>query len=231
MDTYEIMNQVSAVGEAVPVKGNFNLIFWILITINLVLIAISQALNPGYIKNLFSLAFNNRALVNNIREDLNFGKISSILLNLTYFNSLALIAWIAIKSEANLLIFALVGVFIAAALIKTAIIQLISFLASTKIGLQDHIISHLIYFQIGGIILTPILIFTRSLPDIYIESLLIGLIIIVAILIIARESQSLMRALQYKISIFYIILYLCTLELLPLVVGIRVFILNNGVLI
>jgi hypothetical protein len=124
----------------------------------------------------------------------------------------------------------LVGALFVGALLKLIVIQLLIFFTNSKIGFQDHHINHLLFFQIGGIILTPILIFTEYIPTGYHEHTLIGILILVGLIIVIREFQSLTRAIQYKISLFYIILYLCTLELLPLVVGIRVFILNNGVL-
>lgn len=198
--------------------------------VNLIIIALIQTLNRGYIRLLFSTAINNRQLINNLRENLNLGKLTSILLNLPYFNCLAVIVWMAMKSNADYLVVIISLILIGMALFKLFVIRIISVLSNTKIGLQEHLLNHLIFFQVGGIVLTPILIFTHYIPERYVNLLLISLVSIVGLFIIVRELQSLTRAVQYKVSIFYIILYLCTLEILPFIVGFRVFILNSGVL-
>lgn len=189
--------------------------------------AFVRTVNPGYLRVLFSTAINNRQLVNNIREDLNLMRLSAILLNLTYFNALAIILWKAMDSKANVFILILAALLLFLALLKLIVIRVIAFLLNSKSALQEHILNHLIYFQIAGIILTPILLFTHYVPERYVNLTLTILLSLTGLFLVLREFQSLIRALQYKISIFYIILYLCTLELLPLAVGIRVFILKQ----
>lgn len=230
MEPQEFLNEISTIGDPIPVTDNFNLIFWALIAFNLIAIALVRTLSPGYLKMLFKTAFSNRQLVNSISDDLNLNTLTSILLNMTYFTSVGIIVWKALNANVNSLILILVGALFVGALLKLIVIQLLIFFTSTKIGLQDHHINHLLFFQIGGVILTPILIFTQYLPAGYHEYTLIAILILVGLIVIIREFQSLTRAIKYKISFFYIILYLCTLELLPLAVGIRLFILNNGVL-
>jgi hypothetical protein len=193
---------------------------------NLIVFAFVRTANPGYIQVLFNTAINNRQLVNTIREDLNLGRLSSILLNITYFNALAAIIYRALHTDMSYLALIIAGILIFSALFKLLIIRIIAFLLNSKLALQEHLLNHLIFFQIAGIILTPILIFTNYLPDGYVNLSLIILFSIVGLFLIIREIQSLTRALQYKISFFYIILYLCTLELLPVFIGIRVFILK-----
>ncbi len=197
---------------------------------NLIAIALVRTLNPSYLKVLLHTALHNRQLVNNLREDLNLTRFSSILLNFTFFSSIAVIVWIATESThiIDTLFIALFLLLIS--LVKLIVIALTSLLTNTKLGIQEHLLNHFIFYQIGGVILTPILIFTHYVPESYHQLLLTILFSIIGLFIVVREFQSLVRALQYKISIFYIILYLCTLELLPLMVGIRVFILNSEVL-
>ncbi|MFT5823235.1 MAG: hypothetical protein ACI8ZM_004496 [Crocinitomix sp.] len=230
MEPQDFINEISQLGEPIELTNRFNLIFWALMAFNLIVFALVRTFNPGYLRLLFRTAFNNRQLINNIREDLNLRGITSLLLNLTYFTSVGIIAWKTTHSDVHDLILILLGAALIGAFIKLITIQLLIFFTTSKIGLQEHFINHLLFFQIGGIILTPILIFTQYIPASYREITLISILILLALIIIIREFQSLTRAIQHKISYFYIILYLCTLELLPLVVGIRVFILYTGVL-
>lgn len=230
MQSNEIVEHINTIGESVPIEDGFHPVFWSVMAFNLIVFALVRSLNPGYLQTLFGTAFNNRQLVNNIRENLNLNRPTSILLNLTYFTSLAAIIWRLMKTNQDYFILVFLAAIIVLSFIKLILIRTVSFLINVKIGLYEHILNHLIFFQIAGIILTPILIFTHYVPASYVNSVLIFLLFIVALFVITREIQSLARAVQYKISIFYIILYLCTLELLPLVVGIRVFILNSEVL-
>lgn len=230
MEPQDFIHEISTLGDPIQVTNNFNVFFWTLMAFNLIVFAFIRTLNPGYLRMLFKTAFSNRQLINNIREDLNLNGLISILLNLTYFTSTGFIAWRTLHSNIDSHILVLVGALFIGAVIKLIIIQLLIFFTNTKIGFQEHHINHLLFFQIGGIVLTPILIFTQYLPTGYHEFTLIALLILVGLIIVIREFQSLTRAIQHKISFFYIILYLCTLELLPLMVGMRVFLLNNGVL-
>lgn len=227
VEPQEIINRASQLGEAIPITETFNPVLWCLILVNIMIFAFVRTVNPGYLRVLFSTAINNRQLVNNIREDLNLMRLSAILLNLTYFNALAIILWKAMDSKANVFILILAALLLFLALLKLIVIRVIAFLLNSKSALQEHILNHLIYFQIAGIILTPILLFTHYVPERYVNLTLTILLSLTGLFLVLREFQSLIRALQYKISIFYIILYLCTLELLPLAVGIRVFILKQ----
>jgi hypothetical protein len=230
VEPQDFINEVSQLGDPIELTNRFNLIFWSLMAFNLIVFALVRTFNPGYLRILFRTAFNNRQLINNIREDLNLRGITSILLNLTYFTCAGIIAWKTTHSDLHNVILILVGALFIGAFIKLVVIQLLMFFTTAKIGLQEHFINHLLFFQIGGIVLTPILIFTQYVTASYCEITLISILVVMLLIIIIRELQSLTRAIQHKISYFYIILYLCTLEILPLVVGIRVFILNNGVL-
>jgi len=222
--TVEVIDQINAVGESIPIKVNSEITFWVLILLNIIIIAIVKTINSGYIRSIFTTVIHNRALVNNIREDLNMNRFSSIILNLTYFNSLAIIIWIAIQNNTDSFLLILLGILTSIAIFKLIVIRFIAFISGTNIGLKDHLLSHLVYYQIVGVISTPILIFTRYIPENYSNLLWISLFSIIGLMVLIRDFQSLIRALQYNISPFYIILYLCTLEILPLVVGFRILI-------
>lgn len=228
MEAQEIVHQVYEIGTLTPIKETFNVFFWSLMGFNLIAIALIQTLNSGYMSTLFSVAIHNRQLINNLRENLNLSKFSAVLLNFTYFNALAVIVWMSLDGAANYFLLIIALGLTLGAVVKLIVIRLIWFVSNTKAGLLQHYLNHLIFFQIGGVILTPILIFTHYIPESYVNIVLIILITIVGLLVLVRELQSLTRALQYKVSIFYIILYLCTLELLPFVVSIRVFVLDTG---
>jgi hypothetical protein len=217
---------ISNLGEGIALTSGMDSVFWFLMGFNLVVIAIVQTLHPHHIKDLFIVTFSKSA--NNNLLDL--GRFTSVLLNFTYLTCLGVIASnYSNQSDELILLLILVGI-LGVLFVKLLFIRFLASLTNTKKGFLDHINNHFIFFQLGGIILTPVLLFTYSTPTKYADIVLIGILCLLAILILIREFKSILTALEYKISILYIILYLCTLEILPLVIGVRVFIQNSAVL-
>jgi len=222
MNALDIESISQPLGEAIPLNSSFNIVLWSLILFNLIIFAFVSTSTPSYFRVLFNTAFSNRHLISNTRDHLNLRRLSSILLNFTYFNCLAIIIWLVTQHTDNQSILIFSGVLILSFILKLIFMQAISFISNYQLGIYTHFLNHFIFFQVGGIVLTPVILFTYYLPkDYYFISLGI-LIIISVLLLLMREFLSIVRAVQGKVSLFYIILYLCTLELLPLIVIIRI---------
>ena len=223
LNELEILEKTNQVGQEIHLTRAMDIVFWILMGLNLIFIAIAKTLRPGYLRSLFSTAIINRQLLQNFEEDLKLYSFSSFLLSFTYFSSIGvLISQLSIGGYGMYALFViaiLIGVFIS----KWFSMWLISFVTENKSGILEHSLNHLVYFQVTGVILTPIVILTHYLPgEIQLWTIWIcfGLS---ALSILIRELQTIARALKARISLLYIILYLCTLELLPLVVFIYAF--------
>jgi hypothetical protein len=217
---------ITNLGEGIALTSTMDTIFWFLMGFNLVVIAIVQTLHPHHIKDLFLVTFS-KAGSNSL---IDLGRFTSVLLNFTYLTCLGIIVT-KYSNQTNelILLFVLLGI-LGVLFVKLISIRILASLANTKKGFLDHINNHFIFFQLGGVILTPVLLFTNSVPTKYNELMIIAIVLLLTILILIREFKSILKALEYKISILYIILYLCTLEILPLVIGVRVFIQNSAVL-
>lgn len=213
--------------ETEVVDNGFAYVFWILMSLNLVVIALVKSRNPGYFRSLFTLSIFNRQLLNSAKEEIKLGGGSGFLLSFTYFNCFAIIASFYLLEEINLYSLLILMIVVIASLIKLGIIRLISFLSQTYLGTIEHFFNHLLFFQIASLILTPLLIITFFLENEYKSAVYLGLVLVVMFIIFVRELQSLFRAFQARVSILYIILYLCTLELLPLILIIKTFIGSN----
>lgn len=198
--------------------------FWILIGANLLLIAIARSTNRTYLRSLFVTAVFNRQLLQNSTEELRFGSLASILLTVVYFNCAALIVSLLFLKGFESVTYLIVAMISVLSLLKLGIIKLTAFLTQSSDGLYEHQLNHLLYYQIAGVVLTPVLIFTHYLPASYSHSISLILGLLVAFFIFIRELQSLFRAIRARVAVLYIILYLCTLELLPLVVIIQAFV-------
>jgi phosphate starvation-inducible membrane PsiE len=183
---------------------------------NLVFFAILKTTQPNYLRSLFTTVILNRQLMQNVQEELKIQTIPSFLLTFSYFNCLAIIlGFIANEPHNDFTLFFLLILW-SAMVLKWLVMIGISFVSQTKSGIQEHLYNHALFFQLGGLILTPFLIFTHFFPESWQYPISIGLAAIVVCLIFLREIQSLIRSLKARVNPLYIILYLCTLELLPL---------------
>ena len=227
------MNEVSInstsgnFGETTFLPDSFEWSFWLFMLLNLICFAIVKSAQNGYFQSLFRTAVINRQLLQNTQEDLKLTKYYSYLLTFTYFSSFSCILSHLITedsySEYAIPIF---GVLVGIILLKWLVIWMISFVSKTSSGTTEHILNHAIFFQLGGLILTPILIITHFIAEPYQWAISLGLVVIIGLLILIREIQSLLRALKARIPALYIILYLCTLEMLP--VGLVIAVIANN---
>jgi len=182
---------------------------------NLIAVAVVRARRERYFSALVDTALQNRHLVQNLQEEFKQNKPSSILLTMTYFTSLsALISYLVSKSF-NEYAAPIVGVLIGLFLLKWIAMYSIVFFTQSRSGIYEHFYNHTVFYQIGGIIMTVVLIFIHFLPEQIQNIASIVLLSIVLILLLLRETLSLFRALKSRVPALYIILYLCTLELLP----------------
>lgn len=220
----EILN----VGSGTVIGVHYEVYFWVLMSLNLILISIAKTLNQNYIGSLFSTAIINRQLLQKTQEELKLGSASSILLTVTYFTSIAaLVSFVAVQEYGNTVLL-LIGILLGSALFKWVLMWLLSFIIQFRGGIVEHGMNHLIYYQVAGIILTPILILTHFLPVESYQFVAWGSLIIAVLIILVREIQSIGRALKSRVSVLYILLYLCTLELMPLVLIIYAFVNNSA---
>ncbi|MDP4290286.1 MAG: DUF4271 domain-containing protein [Bacteroidota bacterium] len=107
-------------------------------------------------------------------------------------------------------------------LIKVSAIRFLGFVFKNQSSAYEYNLTSLIYLEIIGLILLPL-----SLPAIFQDPQLfskIGLIVILTGLLINLIRGFLVGLYNTKFSIFYLILYLCTLEILPLIVVVKIFI-------
>ncbi len=92
-----------------------------------------------------------------------------------------------------------------------------------------HIQNHFSFYQIIGVIFVPLFILSYFLGDFVVFNKSITMLetytffgLLALIILVIRELKSLFTALTKSISLFYIILYLCTLEILPIILLIKI---------
>lgn len=222
MDFLEYINSTAELGDPALMNNTFHWKFWTLIVVNLMALAYVRTAQPGYISVLFKTGIYNRQIYQNIQEDLRLNSFGSVMLTLASFNCTAIILSTLVSGAESRIIWLLLIAFTGVVIIKFVIIRLLGFIFESRDGLSEHWMNHLIYFQLVAVILTPVLALTHFLAQSVQGALFYGFAFFLVTAILVSEAQSIIRALRQRVSIVYIILYLCALELIPLIVLIRV---------
>ena len=151
--------------------------------------------------------------------------LPSYFLSLNYFIVITLYIWnyYITTNDANHLysLFIIFSIVIGISYIKLLTIYLIGTFFKRKD--HFHLKLHLKFYKLLGVLLLPLYVLTYFFTP---ENLLFAYIFIAILsllLLITREILSLFAALNNRISLLYIILYLCTLELLPIALVTKLF--------
>jgi hypothetical protein len=205
-----------------PIASTIDWSDWLIFSLCIISLLVSRMINFEFLSNFFKRGpdyyTNNKISVFNLT--LNFVLVSSFFLKYvisiyspthSFFNQNSLLTYLILFISISTII-----------LIKFLTLLLLKTLFSAKASFTIYY--HLKYYQFIGLLTLPIFILTyfiKAESKIY---FIVLAFIIYCILIIIREVEIFLTALQEKISLLYIILYLCTLEILPLILLIKILI-------
>ena len=221
VDSFEFFQATNQLGDGQALAPRFDWVFWTLIAFNVFALAYVRTVHGQYIRVLFRTGIYNRQIYQNTQEDLRLGGAGSVLLTIAYFNCVALVVGALLPAAPVWLPFVILGVVTAVVVLKYGLMKLVSYLTQTREGISEHWMNHLIFFQICGILLTPVLCFTHFSAQTVQNDLMLVLAAIIAGSVFLREIQTFLRVARLRIPMYYIILYLCTLEIIPVVVIIK----------
>ena len=144
--------------------------------------------------------------------------LPSYFLSLNYFIVVSLYIWnfdmVYNGTQHFYSLFLILTLVLGVALIKLLTIFLIDVLFKRKN--HFHLKLHFKFYQLQGVTLLPLYVLTYFLESNTLIISYLCILILSVILLIVRETLSLFTALNNSISLLYLILYLCTLELLPI---------------
>lgn len=175
---------------------------------------------------LFGALVNNRFLKQLMREELVFSHRASIVLTLVFFlvGSLFLFELDSIF-QFNIIDaqgFNLWGSYLILLtmiyVIKVSSMQLIKLISGADYGLEEYQYNIFLINNAVGVILLPFVCFGAYFYREEAGPLLLIGIIIVTISLLYRLGRGVFSAIENRIPLFYIILYLCSLEILPLLI-------------
>lgn len=185
------------------------------------------------LRQFFSLRYSNQSFR---EEQIQTGGISGLLLFNSFFAVAILLykilesVWFSVNPYL-LLLFIVIGMFIWI-ILKLGIVSLIKHVTDSGVALNQSRSYNFRYYEVVGVLLVPGLVALLFLPEtmnlkvafLSLESQNLGYfysLLLIAILYIFKLLQNIRQSFETKISWYYIILYLCTLEILPLVVVYR----------
>jgi hypothetical protein len=202
--------------ELIKLNSEINWLNIITILICVILIIISKVISSDSIYSIIGLR--------NEKTQTSKG-LPSYFLNLNYFLIVSLFIWnyYITTSNANYFypFFIILILVISVSLLKILAIYIVDILFNRKN--HFHIRIHFQFYQLIGVILLPLYVLSYFFEPKNLTLFYLYVSILFILGLITREFLSLFTALNNRISLFYLILYLCTLELLPVILVIKLF--------
>jgi hypothetical protein len=163
------------------------------------------------------------------REGYSFFKFFSISLTGIYIISAAVFftylnqqrQWVA-QGQTNKVLFLSLAFLSSVVIIKRSLPAIFTLFLRNKKALTDYFFQYSFSIKAEGLVLLPIclLLYYSTVPPVLLLSIGLGLPSLIFLLRIARALA--WAGSEYGVSVFHIVLYLCTVEILPLAVFIKV---------
>lgn len=194
----------------------------------LVTLAYTRRFHPARIVRLWNSTWNVRILRQAIREEPNTPR-ANLLFNVSFFLMTSLVLYLAVKQlrvgpahiQGISLYFLILGGVLGAYALKTLGIRAVQIMADGDFGLSEYEYNLFLINRVIGLLLFPIALYLAYSPLQYSEPFVITALVIFGIMIIYRMFRGLFNAAGSGVPVFYIFFYICTLEILPLVVCIK----------
>jgi hypothetical protein len=195
-------------------------------------IAYNRRVHPARILRLWKGMWNVRSMRQSMREDPNTPR-SNLLFNITYYANTALIAYAAVKlyrpelSIQGVTLYAiLIAVLFGVYFLKQITIYAVGLLSDGDFSLDEYGYHVFLTNRLLGLILFPMAALIVYFPIYQAEYILLAGVGIAISFIAYRIIRSLLTALESGVTPFYILFYICTLEILPSALGIKWLITN-----
>lgn len=201
-------------------------------SILLILFILFVIIRIGYINRLRQLLeaiFSIRYMRQVIREELALSHPFSLFLLFNFsvcfgFLIFFLLRYFAIHpfGISGFILFGGIALFILVLLfIKTTLLDLLLFAIGTDGGQNENRYTFLMFYQVTGIVLLPVCILAAFGPEyLHFYTIIFGLLLI-GLVYITRLVRGVVIGIDSGSAVMYIFLYLCALELAPLIVGIK----------
>ena len=177
-------------------------------------------------KSFFKMRFANQLA----REEHSLTHPASIFLSLNYLitASLFILQLLAFKfsfsGQSFLLLLEIIACLLLVFIVKITAIKILAFIFDQLPLANEYIFTVFLVNQILGIGLLPVIIFISYASSFFADFFIYTGILLMVLSFIIRVGKGAIVALSDKgTTLFYLFLYLCTLEILPLLIAIKLF--------
>ncbi|MFC2086907.1 DUF4271 domain-containing protein [Bacteroidota bacterium] len=192
---------------------------------SLILLVYVRLLYYKYLKAVFRSLFNFN-LANSLFYDKNILlRRTSFVLNLVYYLNIGILLFfiiqyfelnIPVKSNFILLILSM-SIAVILFFLKSLINWIVAGIFKIKEYVNEYIYNISLYNKSLGVLILPIIILITYLePELFSYLLILGISLII-LFYVMKLLRGIQIIFQKEVSIYYLILYLCTLEILPLI--------------
>lgn len=227
----DVATPTSGLNSMLPHKTQESWPFFVLL-ISMLVLAWGRVSYPKRLNQMITSFFSNRFVGQMLREEQVFTSGVNISLTLIYVISLSLLLSFAVGfynlnffTGNSLLIFlkslAAISVF---SLLKNSLLVFSNFLFKQEQTFTAYLFNIFLFNNVAGLILLPIVTLTyySHLFDPAVYMWIAGAVLTLTFLLRVIKSL-IMGANEARVPVFYIFLYICTLEISPVLVGVRLF--------
>jgi hypothetical protein len=201
---------------------------WVLIILlsSLVAIGWTRVFYNKFILLVFKAAFNYQLSYKLFRENNSVYQRTSFLFNIHFVLSISLFIYLCLhyylvfpENKNHALYFLIISVIVLSFyLLKYVVYKILAYIIKEENVTNEYLHNTFIYNKILGITLLPLIISIPYIMPLLQEPLIILGLITIAIFFIMSLVRGFVVTMKTNISIFYLILYLCVLEILPILV-------------
>lgn len=182
-----------------------------------------------YLLSVFNSAANLQFSEKLLRERNVLVKRTFFFLNTIFVVVMALYLYQAIKylqgesSSSNFMLFLILFFsFLVALLLRFGSLLLLGYLFDARPVYREYVHNTLIINKVLGISLLPLVLALFYIQPSLWESVFYTATILIALMLVYRYIRAIQIIIKHKVFLLYSILYLCTLEILPVLVGIKI---------
>lgn len=202
----------------------------------LVLVAVARLTYPYKFRQLWESFFASRYMKQVVREEMVLAHPFSFLLLLNFSLVLSLLGYLLLPLldlylplPGGLLLFGIcAGAILGYLFLKTMLLKVVQFIIGEDGGQTENRYTFLLFTQVSGLVLLPALIFTTFGPEAWRMSALYASLGLFVLIYAYRLGRGLFVGRAAGSSIFHLFLYLCTLEIIPLIIAVKVLMSESG---
>ena len=224
------MPQKTSGSLAAPVSnrepGNMKLIVLIYSLVMMVILTLSISIDRNRFSSVLKSGVNSNYLKTLFRDTKAWTNPQFIILYIFFVLNLAFVVWlILLKSSYTANLFIIIGAVFLCYVLRHLVMWSITAIYPVGKEVSTHNYSIALHNSILGIILLPMILIVEFVPGVDISTLGYLAIFVVVLIYILRQSKGLLSCLGMRsFNPFYFFIYLCAVEIAPILVGFKMMI-------